>query len=636
MKDATAHAKATSVFGVCASPGDVHLRVLATSDLHMQIWPHDYFHDTAQPHGLAVAAGHIAQLASQADNTLIVDNGDFLQGTPMGDLFAEEPQRLNDAPHPMIAALNALGIDAATLGNHEFNYGLPFLQKTLAGADFPVVCANLCTTLGATASDDERLIQPSVILSRSVTTLGGKTHTLDIGITGFAPPQTTLWDRKYLENKLVSRDILEAAQAEVPRLRRKGADVVLALSHSGIGDDEPVKNMENASIPLAAIDGIDALIAGHTHLVFPSDMHAETSAVDPVAGRLHGKPTVMPGVGGTHIGVIDMLLSPEKAGWSVKASRSRAHAVDAPATETDQTKAILSCTRDAHKATLAYIRRPVAQSDVPLHSYFSAIEPCASVRLINAAQLWKTRALLKGGPYETLPLLSAASPFKCGGRGGPDNFTDVPPGGIQYKHLSDMYLYPNQLRALLITGRDLRNWLDHVAGYYNQIVPDRAEQALLNPAYPGHDADTILGVSYSFDLTQPARYRPDGTLANAAASRVAQLCHDGRDVTDTMRFIVAVNDYRASADGSFPGAHDGRTVLAHPERNREILGAYLKHVGTVKSLPNRNWGIMPVRNAEVTFETGPGAARQAHDIARLGLRFDKQAGNGFLRYQMQL
>jgi len=326
MKDATAHAKATSVFGVCASPGDVHLRVLATSDLHMQIWPHDYFHDTAQPHGLAVAAGHIAQLASQADNTLIVDNGDFLQGTPMGDLFAEEPQRLNDAPHPMIAALNALGIDAATLGNHEFNYGLPFLQKTLAGADFPVVCANLCTTLGATASDDERLIQPSVILSRSVTTLGGKTHTLDIGITGFAPPQTTLWDRKYLENKVVSRDILEAA----------------------------------------------------THLVFPSDMHAETSAVDPVAGRLHGKPTVMPGVGGTHIGVIDMLLSPEKAGWSVKASRSRAHAVDAPATETDQTKAILSCTRDAHKATLAYIRWPVARHSVQTSvRYVSLPKPVA-------------------------------------------------------------------------------------------------------------------------------------------------------------------------------------------------------------------------------------------------------------------
>ena len=249
---------------------------METTDLHVHVWPYDYYSDRAvDTVGLARTAAHIADIRAEATNSLLLDNGDFLQGNPMGDYIAYE-RGMNDGDmHPVITAMNAVGFDASTLGNHEFNYGLDFLMKSLAGAAFPVVSANVVKEQGADPTKDTTLLKPYVILDRELTDGAGEKHAIRIGLIGFVPPQIVNWDRKHLEGNVTTRDIVAAAEAYVPQMREEGADIIIALSHSGIGAADRSDGMENASVPLAAIDGVDALLTGHSHLVFPSETYKE-------------------------------------------------------------------------------------------------------------------------------------------------------------------------------------------------------------------------------------------------------------------------------------------------------------------------------------------------------------------------
>ena len=153
----------------------------------------------------------------------------------MGDYIAYERGMKEGDQHPVITAMNTVGFDASTLGNHEFNYGISFLMKSLAGAGFPAVCANIAKKTGASPREDETLLPPYVILDRELTDGAGKSHPIKIGLIGFVPPQVMNWDRKHLEGNMQARDIVECARAYVPEMKEKGADIIIALSHSGIG-----------------------------------------------------------------------------------------------------------------------------------------------------------------------------------------------------------------------------------------------------------------------------------------------------------------------------------------------------------------------------------------------------------------
>ena len=185
----------------------------------------------------------------------------------------------------MITAFNTLGYDAATLGNHEFDYGLRFLSEVLADAQFPVVSANIATRLGQSPARDETLVPPFTILRRRSSTDGRAARIpLRIGVIGFAPPQIAdLGPRHTWTAGIHTRDILASARAWLPRLRARGADIIVALAHSGIGALEPEDGIENAATALAALPEIDAVIAGHCHQVFPGPGFAAAEEVDPVA-----------------------------------------------------------------------------------------------------------------------------------------------------------------------------------------------------------------------------------------------------------------------------------------------------------------------------------------------------------------
>lgn len=630
-------------FSLRAAANQAHLRIMETTDLHVHVFPYDYYADRPiDTVGLARTAALIDDVRAEATNALLIDNGDFLQGNPMGDYIAYERGMKEGDMHPVIAAMNALGFDASTLGNHEFNYGLSFLEKSLAGAKFPVVCANIAKSLGASPTEDETLLPPYVILDHSVTDGAGESHQIKLGLIGFVPPQVMNWDRRHLEGNVMARDIVETARAYVPQMREAGCDLVVALSHSGIGGADHTDGMENASVPLAAVDGIDAILTGHSHLVFPSSTYAEFAGLDVEKGTIMGKPAVMGGFWGSHMGLIDLMIERDGSGWRVLSHTAEARPIytrgeDRSITPTvESVDKVLAAAEQEHQETLAYVRRAVGKTDAPLHSYFALVADDPSVQIVSNAQTWYIEQMMQGTEYEGLPILSAAAPFKAGGRGGPEYYTDVAVGDVAIKNVSDLYLYPNTVRAVKVTGAEVKDWLERSAGMFNQIEPGAEDATLLNPEFPSYNFDVMDGVTYQIDLSQPSKFGPKGELINPEASRIVNLAYNGEPIDPAQEFIIASNNYRAGGGGSFPGASPETTVFEGPDTNRDVIVRYIVEKGTVSPRADGNWSFAPMEGTTVIFETGPAGAQYADGVPGVQIEEAGQSDSGFARFRISL
>ncbi|CTQ70843.1 bifunctional 2',3'-cyclic-nucleotide 2'-phosphodiesterase/3'-nucleotidase [Roseibium alexandrii] len=630
-------------YSLMAKENTAHLRLMETTDLHVHVFPYDYYGDRpVDTAGLARTASLIRGIRDEATNSVLVDNGDFLQGNPMGDFIAYERGLKEGDAHPVIKGMNVLGYDAGTLGNHEFNYGLEFLDKALAGANFPVVCANVAKgSLAANARDDNLLLKPYVIVEKTVMDGAGNSHPIKVGFIGFVPPQIMNWDRGHLEGKVNARDIISTAKAFVPEMKEQGCDLIVALSHSGIDGSSYTDGMENASLHLAAVDGIDAVFTGHHHLVFPGPAYEGIPEVDIEKGTLFGKPAAMGGFWGSHLGVIDLMLERDGSSWRVANFTTEARSIYekegrkvTPLTESQQD--VLDAVKDDHEATLAYVRRPVGKTSAPLHSYFALVADDPSVQIVSKAQLWYVGEMLKNTDWEGLPLLSAAAPFKAGGRGGADYYTDVPVGDVAIKNVADLYLYPNTVRAVEITGALVKEWLERSAGIFQQVEPGKEDQVLLNPDFPSYNFDIIDGVTYQIDLSQPSKYGPKGEVLNAEASRIVDLQFNGAPIDPEARFVVATNNYRAGGGGNFPGIDESVVILVAPDTNRDALVRYIVQEGTINPSADANWTFKPMPGTSVLFDTGPGGKDHAASVEGVNIEPYGDGVDGFARYRITL
>ncbi|HET7657746.1 MAG TPA: metallophosphoesterase [Bacillales bacterium] len=342
----------------------VQLRLMETTDLHARILPFSY--KTTQPsntYGLALTASLIRQARSEAKNSMLFDDGDALKGSLLGEYVIAKGLKQGEV-HPVYRAMNTLGYDAASIGNHEFNLGLSLLNKSLQGASFPFVNANVYYDDHDDNPDNDRhYFTPYLILPRTFVDENGHERTIKIGVIGFVVPQAIQWNKKYedLEGVLKVKDIYETAKKYVPIMKENGADIIIALSHSGLGTPKIQYMEQNASYDLTKIDGIDAILFGHVHKVFPSREFAGLPNVNLKKGTVNGVPAVEAGRWGNFLGIIDLSLKKTELGWEVADSHSTVRPVYNPFTKKATVAPdpqVLDAIHEAHEETLNFLLTP--------------------------------------------------------------------------------------------------------------------------------------------------------------------------------------------------------------------------------------------------------------------------------------
>ncbi len=581
-----------------------------------------------------MTASLIAQARAEVPVSVLLDNGDFLQGSPLGDFVAQQALH----PHPMVQAMAHLGYDAVNIGNHEFSHGFDTLTKALADAPFACLSAN---TLPAPGSTSARLLPPWTLISREVTDSAGQRHRLLIGVIGVLPPETQVWDKQAIAGRVCMAPMTATIAQHLPALRAAGADLVVVLAHCGLGDGydgqgQSAGTRQDGAQQIAALPGVDAVVMGHVHSVFPGPDITARPGVDPVRGTLCGKPAVMPGAYGAYLGVIDLDLAFGPSGWAVTGHHVETRAIfrrDA------QGHAMPSVTPDAgvealiqpvHLATVDWARRPIARTPRPLHSYFAMVADCAATRLINHAQADYVATRLRDGPFAGLPVLSATAPFKAGGRGGPDNFTFIPAGDVLLRHAVDLYMHPNTVMALRLTGAALRTWLERSVQGFRTVIPGAADQPLINSDLPSFLFDTILGLTYEIDLSSPG--------ADQGGCRIRNLCWQGAPLDAAQDFILATNSYRGSGSGGFAPVDGASVVLADEVANRDLLIRYLSDGRLDDACFNAPpaWRFRALPGTSVVFETSPLAAPFIADHPSLCMHPLGPTPTGFLQVRLQL
>lgn len=562
----------------------------------MHILPYDYFANRAcDSVGLARTATLIRQARAEVPDSLLLDNGDFLFGTPL-DYSLVEARATGE--HPMIAAMNRLGYDAVNLGNHEFDSGIATLRRLLSRAQFPAISANTRFEPAPGGEAHDPWFPPSVIAARQVRLDDGATASLKVGLVGVvAPHSIPQYDLN--EGTIACDDMGDTVAAQARALRAQGADIVVALAHTGVpADDGQMPGDDNHALEIAALDGVDAVIAGHRHQVFPAE---PTDAM----------PVVSAGFAGSHLGVIDLDLARRAQGWTIRTHRAETRPIasaDAAGRIRPQVRSdpdIEAMTAWAHSHALDEISKPVGRCLHPISSQFALVAPNSAVQMIQRAKLWyATRRChdLIGG---NAALLASAASFYNGDGAASGQFTRIEPGPITMRDVSNLYPFPNRMVCFEMTGAQLRDWLERAASVFNQLTPERRDQWLLAKGAPGYSYETVLGVRYEIDLTQPARYGPHGGLRDASATRIRNLRHRGAPVAADQAFVMITNSFRAGGGGGYPRSCLTRRLPGPTPEIREVLITYFGAHPALSPTLEQNWRLAPVDGAVACL---PGAA----------------------------
>jgi 2',3'-cyclic-nucleotide 2'-phosphodiesterase/3'-nucleotidase len=627
---------------VLADGARADVALLETTDLHANVLSFDYMKGVADPTiGFERVASLIRQAREEFPNSFLFDDGDTIQGTALSD-YQALPGKLDCAGTIAIyKAMDALGYDGAAIGNHEFNYGLPFLsqatgtpydvddstKKKCKGPEFPIVLSNVFS-----ASTGKPLHSPFHVVEKTIkawTPDGSAIEVpLKVGILGFAPPPILKWDKRNLEGKVTTLGVVEAAQRYVPELKARGVDLIVAISHGGLNPSPYNENMENANWHLAAVPGIDAMLLGHSHDTFPNAANPKSRfnnmpEVDNERGFVRGVPAVMGSFWGKGLGVIKLALARKDGRWQIDRDKTLSEVRPICVTPKDcvaPDAAIAKLVDAEHRATIAWVDTPIGQTRSHLSTYFADLGDTSALGVINAAQREYTIDWVKRERPDLagVPVLSAAAAFKAG-FAGPEDYTDIPPGNVTIKNAADLYLYPNTISAISINGTTLKAWLEKSAERFNRIDPAATEpQALINPKVPTYNFDVIQGgLAYTIDLTKPA------------GERIVKLTLAGKPVKPDQPFIVATNNYRASGSGNIPGLDGKNIVMSEETTNRDVVIAWVR---AHPNLDRKAIEASPIRFAPIALKaplTFKGRAGQAGVAEANGIKDVKQiADNG--------
>ncbi|MCP3756623.1 bifunctional UDP-sugar hydrolase/5'-nucleotidase [Streptomyces sp. TBY4] len=533
--------------------------VMGTTDLHGNVFNWDYFTDKEfddKAHndvGLAKISTLVKQVRAEKGrrNTLLIDAGDTIQGTQLSYYYAKvDPITARRGPvHPMAQAMNAIGYDAAALGNHEFNYGIPVLRKFEEQCEFPL--------LGANALDAKTLRPafPPYSMHRLRTPHG---RDVKVAVLGLTNPGIAIWDKANVQGKMTFPGLEEQAAKYVPRLRSLGADVVIVSAHSGssgtssYGDQLP--HIENAAGLVAEqVPGIDAILVGHAHTEIPEYR---------VRNKATGKDVVLsePLKWGQRLTLFDFELTWAKGCWSV--SKVSARVLNSnTAVEDPEIVGLLS---DEHRKVVAYVNQVIGTSTQAMSSVDGPVKDVAIIDLINHVQAETVKGALAGTEWAALPVLSQASCFS--------RTAAIPAGQVTIRDAAGLYPFENTLEARLLTGAQVKEYLEYSAKYFVRTAPgDVVDPAKLTNAEgtPDYNYDAVYGLTYDIDVSEPV------------GSRISGLSFQGKPVDPAAQFVLAVNNYRASGGGNFPHVPQSKQLWANSDEIRNTIIQWVKAKGTV-------------------------------------------------------
>ncbi|MET8568624.1 5'-nucleotidase C-terminal domain-containing protein [Streptomyces sp. NPDC004783] len=535
------------------------LTVLGTTDLHGHVFNWDYFKDAeytdaaGNAQGLARVSTLVNQVREEKGraNTLLLDAGDTIQGTPLTYYYAKvDPITAAGGPvHPMAQAMNAIGYDAVALGNHEFNYGIETLRKFEEQCDFPLLGANAV---------DATTLKPAFPPYFMKTFRVKGAPPVKVAVLGLTNPGIAIWDKAYVQGRLAFPGLEEQAAKWVPRLRSMGADVVVVSAHSGTsgtssyGDQVPY--VENAAADVARrVPGIDAILVGHAHAEIP-----EMRVVNERTGR-----TVVlsePLCYAERLTLFDFELVFERGRWQVESVRASLR--DSSTVEDDPKIAELLA--DEHAKVVAYVNQVVGTATETLTTVEARYKDAPIIDLITKVQEDVVRRALAGTAHASLPVLAQASPFS--------RTSEIPAGDVTIRDLSSLYVYDNTLVAKLMTGAQLRAYLEFSAEYFAQTAPDApVDVAKLTNANgrPDYNYDYVSGLTYEIDIARPA------------GSRIVHLSFGGAPLDDAQQFVLAVNNYRANGGGAFPHVASAKELWSESTEIRTRIAEWVTEKGVL-------------------------------------------------------
>lgn len=482
---------------------------------------------------------------------MLIDAGDTIQGTQLSYYYAKvDPITAKRGPvHPMAQAMNRIGYDAAALGNHEFNYGIPVLRKFEEQCDFPLLGANAL---------DAKTLRPAFapyVIKRLRTPHGRDVRVAVLGLTN---PGIAIWDKANVGGKMVFPGLEEQAAKWVPKLRSMGADVVIVSAHSGssgtssYGDQLPY--VENAAGLVAEqVPGIDAILVGHAHSEIPEYF---------VTNKKTGKQVVLsePLKWGQRLTLFDFDLVWEKGRWSVE--KVGAEVLNSNTVAEDPR--ITSLLGDEHTKVVAYVNQVIGTSVAAMSTVDAPWKDEPVIDLINLVQADTVKGALAGGEYAALPVLSQAACFS--------RTAAIPAGEVTIKDAAGLYPFENTLEARLLTGAQLKDYLEYSAQYYVQTAsggPVDTSKLTNAGGIPDYNYDVVSGVSYDIDIAQPV------------GSRIVGLSFEGKPVDPAARFVFAVNNYRASGGGNFPHVPGAEQLWANSDEIRNTIIGWVRAKGSV-------------------------------------------------------
>ncbi|XVX21525.1 bifunctional metallophosphatase/5'-nucleotidase [Actinomycetota bacterium] len=541
--------------------------VLGTTDLHGNVFNWDYFKDAEYDDkakndiGLAKVSTLVTAMRQERGerNTLLLDAGDTIQGTPLAYYYARIDPITGGSKHPMALAMNAIGYDAAALGNHEYNYGLDTLRVFEDQCDFPLLSAN------SVDWDTRQPIFPDYIV-KTIRIPGQKP--LKVGILGLVTPGVAIWDKANVEGRVRFPGIVEQGAVMVPRMKAAGCDLVIVSCHSGpvpgssYGDALPYP--ENASTQLAEqVPGIDAILVGHAHLEIPERF---------VTNAATGKQVLLsePLRWGMRLSVMDFDLAKERGQWVLKSSA----ATLLNANTVPEDPAIGAILRPAHEQVRTYVNSVIGTCTTTMSAATSRFEDTMAMDFVNFVQADAVKAVLAGTPYAALPVLSIAAPF--------NKDAAIPAGQVTVRDVAGMYIYDNTLMAVVLTGAQVRDYLEFSAGYFRQVSgtgPFQPEQvtnavtALAPGGTPDYNYDIMGGLdaslSYDIDISRPA------------GSRITNLTYAGAPIDPAAEFVIAINNYRQSGGGNFPHVKTAPVVYNAQVEIRQLIIDWVSANGTI-------------------------------------------------------